>query len=541
MNGFIEQFSEFLRRLPPRQKLALGAVLLGSITILAGVGYWASRPDYALLFSNLKPSEASHAIEMLTDQGVKYELKENGTAIYVPRERVYELRLTMMGEDVISDGPLGDKLFDTGALGMTNFMQKVNLRRALEGELARTIASLKQVSMARVHLVLPEKRAFSESQSPATASVVLQLSGSSALTESQILGITSLVAGAVEGMTPSDVTLLDTRGNLLSNPNRNDTDVMLTSTQLQMQRDVEAHLAENGQSMLDRVLGQGNAIVRVAATLDFTRSLVESKNIDPESATVISEERLDETSDVDNAKSSVKNYELSETRARTEKSVGELSYLTVSVILNQKMTKPTEDDPEAQPQPRPYTAQELSEIEALVKNAVGFKEERGDQFAIYQTVFDNSISEQIAEDFREQRFHEQMQLYVRYGLMAIAVLLALWLMRSAARRTTEIVQREPQALAEADADYAALEEDLGFGALHGGADYEGHQLPPHDEEEFILVEDIYTSKLSPEAKARIKAKHKLFEEIKEQIAQHPEDTAELLISWMAEDLQTAEA
>ncbi|WP_456427640.1 flagellar basal-body MS-ring/collar protein FliF [Rhodocaloribacter sp.] len=538
MNGFLEQFSEFLKRLPPRQKLALAVVLLGSIAILAGVGYWASRPDYALLFSNLKPSEASRAIETLTDQGVKYELKENGTAIYVPREKVYELRLTMMGEDIISDGPLGDKLFDTGALGMTNFMQKVNLRRALEGELARTIASLKQVSMARVHLVLPEKRAFSDSQSPATASVVLQLSGNSALTESQILGITSLVAGAVEGMTPADVTLLDTRGNLLSNPNQNDTDVMLTSTQLQMQRDVEAHLTENGQSMLDRVLGQGNAIVRVAATLDFTRSLVETKNIDPESATVISEERLEENSDVDTAKSSVKNYELSETRARTEKSVGELSYLTVSVILNQKMTPPPEDDPEARPQPRPYTAEELAEIESLVKNAVGFREERGDQFAIYQTVFDNSINEQIAADFREQQFNEQMQLYVRYGLMAIAILLALWLMRSAARRTTELVHGPSQTAASSE--QAALGEGPDVAALQSGTADKSRQLTAHKEEEFILVEDIYTSKLSAEAKARIKAKHKLFEEIKDQIAKHPEDTAELLISWMAEDLQTVE-
>ena len=539
MNGFLEQFSEFLKRLPPRQKLALGAVILGSIAILAGVGYWASRPDYALLFSNLKPSEASRAIETLTDKGVKYELKENGTAIYVPREKVYELRMTLMGEDVISDGPLGDKLFDTGALGMTNFMQKVNLRRALEGELARTIASLKQVRMARVHLVLPEKRAFSDTQSPATASVVLQLNGNSTLTESQTLGITSLVAGAVEGMNPADVTLLDTRGNLLSNPNQGDTDVMLTSTQLDMQRDVETHLAENGQSMLDRVLGQGNAIVRVAATLDFTRSLVETKNIDPESATVISEERLEENSDVDTAKSSVKNYELSETRARTEKSIGELSYLTVSVILNQKMSKPPADDPEAKPQPRPYTADELAEIEALVKNAVGFKEERGDRFAISQTVFDNSINERLAEDFREQQFNEQVQLYVRYGLMALAILLALWLMRSAAQRTTELVQRESRALP--DADLAALPEGQDPAGLPNGAADVNRRLAAPQEEEFILVEDIYTSKLSAEAKARIKAKHKLFEEIKEQIAKHPEDTAELLISWMAEDPQPVAA
>ncbi len=538
MNGFIEQFLQFLKRLPPRQKMALGAVLVGSIAVLAGVGYWASRPDYALLFSNLKPSEASQTIEALTSRGITYELKENGTAIYVPRDKVYELRMTLMGEEVISDGPIGNKLFDSGALGMTNFMQQVNLRRALEGELARTIASLKQVDMARVHLVLPEKRAFVASQSPATASVVLQLHGNGSLSESQILGITSLVAGAVEGMDPADVTLLDTRGNLLSNPNQRDADVMLTSSQLQMQRDVEFHLAENGQSMLDRVLGQGNAIVRVAATLDFTRSLVESKNIDPESATVISEEKLEENSEADDAKSSVRNYELSETRARTEKSVGEVSYLTVSVILNQKMSASVGEDGEAQPEPRPYTEEELSEIEALVKNAVGFKEERGDKFAIHQTVFDNSVNQQIAEEFREQRFNERLQLYVRYGLMGIALILAFWLMRSAARRTTAIANGE--APEPAEPALGALGAGGATQSLPDGTAGQAPQLPEHrEEEEFIFVDDIYTSKLSAEAKARIKAKHKLFEEIKEQISNNPEETAELLVSWMAKDLQEA--
>ncbi|RMF62041.1 MAG: flagellar M-ring protein FliF, partial [Bacteroidetes bacterium] len=453
MNGYLDQLTQFLGRLPLRQKLALATVLIGSIVVLALVGYWASRPTYALLFSNLEASEASRVVESLNEKGVPYELKEGGTSIFVPQDQVYGLRLSLMGEGVITDGPLGDKIFDQNTLGMTNFMQKVNLRRALEGELARTIASLDQVEMARVHLVLPEKRAFAQNQSPPTASVVLHLAPGARLTETQIMGITSLVAGAVEGMTPDEVTLLDTRGNLLSNPHKKETDLVLTATQLQMQRDIEEHLTGKGQSMLDQVLGKGNAIVRVSATLDFTRSVVEKKEIDPESATVISEERLEEDSEAGNANSSVRNYEMSETRQRSEKTAGEIAYLTVSVILNQRPAPPanaeaSEENPS--PERRSYTAEELSEIEALVKNAVGFRAERGDQFAIHQTVFDTSVDQEVAQELAQFERERQLERYLRYGLMLLAVLLALWLIRSASRRAAELTVPEPATLAGGD-------------------------------------------------------------------------------------------
>ncbi|GIV59768.1 flagellar M-ring protein FliF [Rhodocaloribacter litoris] len=533
MNNFFEQIADFLGRLPLRQKLALGLVVLGSIAVLAGVAYWANRPTYGLLFSNLEATEAGRVVEALNEQGVKYELKNGGTAIYVPQDQVYALRLHLMGEGVISDGPLGDKIFDQGTLGMTNFMQKVNLRRALEGELARTIASLSQVEMARVHLVLPEKRPFAQAQSPPTASVVLHLAGGARLTETQIMGITALVAGAVEGMTPDEVTLLDTRGNLLSNPHKGDPNVILTATQLQMQRDVEAHLTAKGQSMLDQVLGQGNAIVRVSATLDFTRSVVESKNIDPESATVISEERLEENSEANTANSSVRNYEVSERRERSEKSAGEISYLTVSVILNQKK-RPAADAPETEP--RPYAPEELTEIENLVKNAVGFKAERGDRFAIHQTVFDTSVDERLNEEVQAYERNQQLQLYLRYGLMALAIVLALWLLRSASRRATSLTTPEPKQVATGPAS-RALEPGQAPQQLSEGDTPSERRLAAPQEEPDINVDDIYASKLSAEAKARLKAKHKMLDEIKNQIKKNPEETAELIRSWLAMDME----
>ncbi|MFW5973429.1 MAG: flagellar basal-body MS-ring/collar protein FliF [Bacteroidota bacterium] len=528
MSGFTDNLGAFFKGLTLGQKSALAAVIIGAVTLLAVVALWANRPDYALLFANLSSSDASKIVESLQSDGVRYQLRDSGTSVYVPRQDVYELRLRFAGEGVVSDGPVGYELFDGGTLGMTDFMQKLNLRRALEGELARTISAIRQVEIARVHLVIPERSPFRETQTQASASVVLKTTGTTRLSAEQIEGITSLVAGAVEGMDASQVTVLDARGNMLSNPSRVQGDQLETSNQLRHQRAIETHLTEKGQTMLDQMLGPGNALVRVSAALDFTRSISERDLIDPESATIVSEERLDEQGAEDAAAtSSVRNFEMSRTRERSEKSVGDVSYLTVSVILNYKR-QPGEDD--APVQQVPYEAAEIQEIEALVRNAVGFNTARGDQITTHQTRFDTSFDERLANEMVEQRREERMQLLLRYGLMLLAILAAVWLILSATRRVTKAVEGRQTIM---------LDEPLRARPVEGRRQKktDPSRLEEADEEEeFMLVDDVYTSKLSPEAKARLKAKHVMFEEIKSQVVAHPEDTAELFRSWMAEDV-----
>ena len=543
MQTFLYNVRQFLSRLSLGQKVSLGVMLLGTVAILAGAAYWAGRPDYALLFGGLEPADANRVVESLTEQGVSYQLKESGTAVYVPSKEVYELRLHFAGEGIISDGPAGYELFDEGTLGMTDFMQKLNMKRALEGELGRTIASIRQVEMCRVHLVMPERSPFRQAQVRASASVVLQMAGSVQLTAAQIEGIGALVAGAVEGLAPSDVTVLDARGNMLSDPEAGNPDLASGSNQLRMQQTVELRLTDNGQSMLDQMLGPGNAIVRVAATLDFTRSVSEREVIDPESATVISEERLEEEGDAGalNANSSVRNYEMSRTRERSEKSLGDVADLSISVILNYKkvVVAPPDSLDEAEPEVtfEPYTAAELSEIEAIVKNAVGFQEERGDRFAIHQTQFDTSDDTEMIDELNRQRQREQIRLYIRYGLMAIALVLATLLIRSASRRlqTVEEEEREAAFAALAAAERPYLEGEAGEARQLAGSEAAGLLEPP--EALNVNVDDFYASKLTDEAKARLKAKHLMFEEIREQVLSRPETTADVLRSWLAEDAQ----
>lgn len=521
MQEFVQNIRQFISRLSRGQQIALGLVVLGGLAIILSIAVWSSQTEYTLLFGDLSTSDANEVVESLREDGVTYELRQNGTAVYVPRDQVYELRMRYASEGIVSDGMVGYELFDRGSMGMTDFMQEMNKKRALEGELARTISNMEQVEMARVHLVLPERNPFRENQVEASASVVIQHAGSRQLKPAQVDGITSLVAGAVEGLEPSAVTVLDDQGNELSDPNAGDPDARLTSTQLEIRREIENHLVESGQSMLDRVVGPGHSIVRVSAALDFSRTVAERDIIDPESQTVISEERLDEDSPQDNASSLVRNYEVSRTLERFEESPGGVEELTVSVILNQK---PGEGEGA---EPVPYTQEELDEIEAIVKNAVGFDEERGDRFAIHQTRFSPDANNPMVDQLREERRQQQIQQYVRYGLILLALLLGMWLIRSIAKRGGEL-DDDGLLLPGSRQQLDGTSEDEALVAAGRG---EGDE----DVEDLMLVDDVYTSKLSPEAQQALRRKHRLYQEVQDQVSEHPDEAAELIRTWLIED------
>jgi flagellar M-ring protein FliF len=534
MENFFQNIKAFYDRLSPNQRIGIGLVVVCVLASLIAVGYWAQQTEYALLFGNLSETAASEVVEVLGSENIDYQLKEGGTTIYVPHDQVYDLRLRFAGEGIVSDGSSGYEIFDQNTLGMTDFMQKLNLKRALEGELERTISNISQIEAARVHLVMPERSPFRETQTTTTASVVVDLKTGARLSQEHIAGMIALVAGAVEGLEPPDVNILDTNGNMLSEPDADDTDGRLSSSQLRLQTEKESYLQEKAQSLLAQMLGQGNAIIRVNLELDFSRSVTESSMIDPESQTVIAEERLQEEGDIDNASSSVRNYEVSRSVETVEKSVGDISYLSVSVILNYKALQPEgAAEGDAAPSYSPYPEDEIANIESLVKESVGWREDRGDGFAISQLMFDTSANDQITQELREQQEREQTEMYIRYGLMVLALVLAAWLIRNASKRAKETVEAlqpgrvDPQLTIRSD---RRPEESPRLSAGRSRpADIE------EDEDDLILIDDIYTSKLSPEAKARLKAKQKMLDQIRQGILNDPQESANLLRSWLAAD------
>ena len=529
MENFIQNIRTFLDRLNNQQRIGIALVVLGTIASLAFIAYMAQQTDYGLLFGNLPETAASEVVEILNTENIRYQLKDGGTSIYVPRDQVYDLRLRFAGEGIVSDGNSGYEIFDRNTLGMTDFMQKLNLKRALEGELARTIAGIEQVETARVHLVIPERSPFRETQAPATASVVVDLQGNSRLSLAHIDGMIALVAGAVEGLESTDVNILDSNGALLSDPNASDTDTQLTSNQLRLQTEKEAYLSSKAQTLLNQMLGTGNSILRVNLELDFSRAIRENNTIDPESQTVVAEEKLQEEGDIDNASSSVKNYEVSRSVETIEKSVGDISYLSVSVILNYKRADPADeivaaaDDGTGGTPFVPYSPEELVNIESLVKEAVGWRADRGDGFALSQIRFDTTEEDRMNAQLQSQQQREQIETYIRYCLMTIALGLAAWLILMASKRAKESVEATRARV---------LQETLranqrGSGPAQLGAG--------ESEEDLILIDDYFTSKLSPEARAKLKAKQAMLEELKDQILQDPEKAADLLRGWIAID------
>lgn len=242
MQSFFARIRQILGRLTLGQQLGLGGIAVGTIALLLTTAYWLRQPDYTLLFGDLKPENANQVVQTLREEGTPYELRDQGTAVYVPSSSVHELRLRFSAQGTVQDGQAGYELFNQGTLGMTNFMQKLNSQRALEGELAQTVSKMSQVNSARVHLAKPKRDPFQDTEEQeATASVVLGLEGAS-LSESQVRGVTQLVSGAVEKLGPSQVTVLDGQGNMLSDPASGDESIQLTSTQLEMQRSVEEQL-----------------------------------------------------------------------------------------------------------------------------------------------------------------------------------------------------------------------------------------------------------------------------------------------------------
>jgi len=300
-------------------------------------------------------------------------------------------------------GSVGYSIFDETNLGMTDFLQKLNFRRALEGELARTISSLNEVLTARVHIVIPEDKLFTDQQREATASVVLKLKHAGGLNKNQISGITHLVASSVEGLQPGSITIVDYDGNMLSSASGDDPLAALTANQVEVTRSIERDLERKAQTMLDGVLGPGKSIVRVTADLNFQQYAKTSESYDPNQVAVRSEQKTEsadkaskkggedrEDNQENNSEVVVTNYEVSKTVETVNNAVGTIDRLSVAVLLDgtYRTVEGTDGAAEMVYEPRPQ--QEIDRLSSIVKNAVGYSSDRNDQLEIVNIAFDKT-------------------------------------------------------------------------------------------------------------------------------------------------------
>ncbi|UCC80869.1 MAG: flagellar M-ring protein FliF [Candidatus Zixiibacteriota bacterium] len=393
------------------------------------------RPSYETLYHGLETEEAAEVAEKLAEYKVSYRLENGGTTIQVPRKDIYDIRLKLASEGLPRSGSQGYEILDESKLGMTEFLQKINYRRALEGELSKSIGSINGVKSARVHIVIPEPRLFKEDKKEATASVILTLSRAGGLSQHQVEGIVYLIASSVEGLHPENVTVLDSAGRLLSSRKQGSELGQLTSYQLELKKHVEEYLEEKALDILDPVIGPGKSVVKVSALLNFEQVEQTIENFDPDNPAVRSQEKITESSSEENSTTNgkgtvvsnstenvVTNYEINRTAQHVVNEVGNIERLWVSLVVDGEI-KEVESGGAVKEEYVPRTQEELDRLANLVRGAIGFDAERNDVFEIENVEFLHQKYEYSDGFFSKDKFNMLLEILFKVFLVIVCLII----------------------------------------------------------------------------------------------------------------------
>jgi flagellar M-ring protein FliF len=425
-------------QLPPSRKMGLAATVAATIAVVMGLFLWSSSPDYRVLFSNLSERDAGAVTASLQQMNIPYKTEAGGTLL-VPGDQVYDLRFKLAAQGLPKGGAVGFELMDAGKLGMTQFQEQVTYQRGLEGELSRTIQSLAPVESARVHLAIPKPSVFIRDRQAPSASVLVNLHAGRALDPGQVQSIVHLVSSSVPDLAPKQVTVVDQAGNLLTGKNDSGTILGLDSGQLDYLRQIEAYYSQRIEAIVSPIVGQGNVKSEVRADLDFSQSEATSEtykpNPAPDAQAVRSQQTLEESGGAgaqaqgvpgaltnqppgpatappiappganagpnaaaggaaaggNSRRENTVNYELDKTVRHVKDPVGRIKRLSVAVVVNYRAAIP---GPEGEPgKPTPLTAQELEQINNLVKESMGYSQERGDTLNVVNAAFTETKTE----------------------------------------------------------------------------------------------------------------------------------------------------
>jgi flagellar M-ring protein FliF len=369
--------------------LALVGVVAASLIWL--FSYWATRPDWVALLPGIPLETVGEVSAQLDEAKIPYRLERGGSELRVREPDLARARVLLAQAGLPRQGRPGFELFDQPSWGMTDFTQRINYRRALEGELERTIAQMRGIESAQVHLAMQEASVFRRSDRSAEASVFLKLRSGIRPNAELVEAITFLVSGSVDGLTSERVTVLDDGGRILSAALESGLASGLTKRQLALQREVEGYLESKAEDLVGEVVGPGNVRVRVSAVLNFDRIDRTTQMVDPDQQVALREERsqITPTEGATVPASTIENtsYEVTRTVERFTGGQGNLRRLTVAVLLNDRLV----GSGEAQ-RSEPRGAEELRRVEVLVRNAVGIDATRGDEISVVGVPFDGKVA-----------------------------------------------------------------------------------------------------------------------------------------------------
>jgi len=423
------------------QRVFIGGLAVAVIIAFFVMVFYLNKPTFAVMYSNLYPEDAARIVETLQKEKVDYQLANNGSTIMVPESQVYDLRLKVAGEGGMVGQGVGFEIFDELKVGQTDFVQKINYQRALQGELARTISEFPQVESARVHLVIPSRSLFIEEQRDPSASVVLKLVKGKQMESSEVDAVVNLVSMAVDGLDKSRITVADTQGKVLYSPADDASLEGMSTTQLEYKMTLQKNLEQRIEEMLYPVIGPGRVIAKVNADVDFSQKTIHKEEYDPDSAVVRSEQRSEETTQGRaNTESGIPeanfrgdgiagaisqqqstretrttNFEINKVEQSIVAPTGRLDRLSVAVIVDGEYEKNAETGEMVFV---PRKEEELERIRALVQSAVGYDSARGDAVEV------STIAFGVPEDVSKPSLAELVMDYaVRFGKPLLTALL----------------------------------------------------------------------------------------------------------------------
>lgn len=454
------------RSIPTRRLVLIGATALAAGTAIFAFAYWRKNSDFRPLYHGLSAEDAGAVVAHLKEKGVAYRVSEDGSAISVPDRQIAETRLEMASAGLPKTGRIGFELFDQTRFGATDFMEHINYRRALEGELERTLNAMTEVEQARVHLTFARESVFTENRLPAKGSVALKLKA--AMSEQTVSSVRYLIASAVEGLNPEAVSVVDTQGNLLGRPKDKSAspDQESNDSALEYRRNIEKDLTTKVNSTLEPLLGADRFRSSVVAECDFSSGELSEEIFDPSRSVMTSDQRSRETTATGAApggipgtgsnlpratprpssnsqvtrETSNTNYQTTRTVKRTKIPQGTLKRLSVSVLVDE----PSHWEGRGSTLRRVTVApsqQTMDRITEVVAAAAGIVASRGDRLVVQSLPFESTKEEPPAELLREPGPQNQLPVTLNQLLIAIAVIAVVAGIAAAVRSRRKLVVR----------------------------------------------------------------------------------------------------
>lgn len=544
----MDTFLQTLRNLGPMRLAIMGGVIFGLIAFFIYLTTRLATPQMSLLYGDLDTGDASRMASQLETQNVPFELRKNGTEIYVPADQVGRTRLSMAQQGLPSGGTVGYELFDkTDSIGSTDFVQNVNLLRALEGELARTIGSIESVHSARVHLVMPRRELFSrESQQP-SASIVLKMKGSGRLGREQVAAIQHLVAAAVPKLTPNRISIVDDRGSLLAAGFEDANDPAVAAVKAdERRRTFENRMARTVEEMLERTVGYGKVRAEVRADMDFDRISTNEEQYNPDGQVVRSTQTVDQKSSsresdpnavtvannlpdpnaqaggaatASNNESRTEetvNYEISKKVVNHVKEIGTINRLSIAVLVDGTYNT----DAQGTRTYVPRTEQQMTMLANLVRGAIGFDANRGDKVEVtnMQFVEPEAPAEPPLQLFFGLNKQDMLRMAELLVFSIVAILVILLVVRPLLTRAFEAL---PVAAAGPAEGRLLADETMAAPALAGP----GEGAPGQEEfEELIDIDRV---------EGRVKASS--VKKVGEIVDKHPSEALAIIRAWMYQE------